>query len=190
MSPILLHYLNLWEPFGYILLFLGMMVEGDTFLFIAAFLAHQGVLGIIPTITVALWGMIFGDNLWYSAGLKLRNSKSVLNRWSEKLAKPLDEHIITKPFRTIFIAKFIYGINRAVIFRAGTLKIKWSKLEQSDILATLCWMAVIGGLGYFSGASFSVIKHYFRYGQTALLAIIIAFFAIEYLIKKGIRKNL
>lgn len=190
MSSTILHYLNLYKPFDYLLLFLGMMFEGDTFLFIASFLVHQGVLEIVPAAVIALWGIILGDNLWYSAGLKLRNSRSILNQWSEKLAKPFDEHLIARPFKTIFIAKFIYGINRAIIFRAGVLKIKWSKLEESDILAALCWMAVISGLGYFSGASFSLIRHYFRYGETALLVIIIIFLVIEYLIKKSTRKNL
>ncbi|MBI4991847.1 MAG: VTT domain-containing protein [Candidatus Harrisonbacteria bacterium] len=190
MESVLLSYLNYWEPLKYIIIFLGMMVEGDTVLFIASFLAHQGLIDPTAMLLTALWGMILGDNLWYSAGLKLRNSSSWLNQWAEKLAKPFDEHLIKKPFRTIFIAKFTYGINHAIILRAGTLRTKWSEIEKSDILATLLWMIIVGGLGYFSSASFSYVRHYLKFAEVALLLGLLIFFSLEYLITKGTKKNL
>ncbi len=190
MDSLILSYLNYWEPLGYIIVFLGMMFEGDTFLFIASFLAHEGAFQIFPLFITALWGMILGDNLWYSLGFKLQNSDSWLVRWAEKVSGPFDEHLKNNPLRTIFIAKFTYGMNRAIILRAGTLKIKWQDLEKSDILATISWMFIVGGLGYFSSASFVYVKHYLRYGEIALLLGLIIFFGLEYLITKRTRKEL
>ena len=190
MESLLLSYLNHWEPFGYIILFLTMMIEGDTALFIASFLTHQGIFDPIAMFLTALWGMILGDNLWYSAGLKFKNSAHWLNNWAERLAKPFDEHLVNKPFRTIFIAKFAYGVNHAIIFRAGTLKIKWSDIEKSDILATLLWMAVVGSLGYFSSASFTLVKNYLKFGEASLLLGLLIFLGLEYLITKRTKKEL
>ena len=190
MDSFLLSYLNYWEPLGYIIIFLGMMIEGDTVLFIAAFLAYQGILETMPMLVVALWGMILGDNLWYSLGRKLKNSNSALNKWAEKLAGPLDEKLRNNTFRTIFFAKFAYGINRAVIFYAGRMRMNWRKVEQSDILATLLWMAIVAPLGYFSGASFIYVKRYLRYGEIALLLGLIIFLGLEYLIAKRTKEKL
>ena len=190
MESHILSYLNYWEPLGYIIVFLGMMFEGDTFLFIASFLAHQGIFQPIPLFVTALWGMVLGDNLWYSLGFKLRNSDSKLVRWAEKATGPFDEHLKNNPLRTIFIAKFTYGINHAIILRAGTLKIKWKDLEKSDILATILWIVIVGALGYFSGASFGYVKHYLRYGEIAILIGLIIFLGLEYFITKKTKRKL
>lgn len=166
-----------------------MIFEGDAVLFISAFLVHQGALSLLPVLLTTLWGMILGDNLWYSLGLKLKKSDSFLNKWAEKLTQPFDEKLKSSPLQTIFLSKFTYGIGHVIFFRAGALKIKWRKIEQSDILATLFWMSIVGSLGYFSGASFSYIKHYLRFGEIALLLGLFIFFGLEYLITKKANKK-
>ncbi len=192
MESLLLSYLNSWEPLGYLIIFLGMMVEGDFIMFTAAFLAHQGILGFVPAFLSALWGMILGDNLWYSLGLKIRNSSrfSFITAWAEQNAKRFDERLIKNPLRAIFIAKFTYGFNRAILIRAGMLRLKWRKIEQSDILATLLWMAIVGGLGYFASASFSLVKHYLRFAEVALVLGLFIFFCAENLIAQRTKENL
>ena len=192
MKSFLAHYISIWEPLGYILIFLGMMFEGDTVLFVAIFLAHQGYLSFLPTILAALWGMILGDNLWYTLGTKMRFGQKfpIATRWAEQLAKPFDDHLRQNPFRTIFLAKFTYGFNRAIITRAGMLNLKWKKLEESDILATLLWMAIVGTIAYFSSASLSYLKDYIKYGEVALAIGIIFFIIFEKIISAQSRKRL
>ncbi len=191
MESFLSHYLSAWEPLGYIILFIGMMFEGDTVLYVAAFLVHQGALSFVPMILSALWGMILGDNLWYSLGVKLRKSGTMpkIAKWVE-IAKPFDDHLREKPLRTIFLAKFTYGFNRAIIARAGMLNLKWQKLEESDILATLLWMAIIGGIGYFSSASLSYLKDYLKYFEASLAIGVVFFIILERIISAQSKKRL
>ncbi len=192
MESLFAHYLTIWEPLGYIVIFIGMMFEGDTVLFTAVFLAHQGYLSFLPAILAALWGMILGDNLWYTLGVKMRFGQKfpIAAQWAEKLAKPFDEHLRQNPFRTIFLAKFTYGFNRAIITRAGMLNIKWKKLEESDILATLLWMAIVGVIAYFSSASLSYLKDYLKYGEVALFIGIVFFIILERIISAQSKKRL
>lgn len=183
MDSLILHYLALatYRPIAYLVVFLGMVFEGDIILFSAAFLAHQGILNPVPVFLTALWGMIFGDNMWYSLG---RRKNYPFKQWAEKLAQPFDEQLLKNPMRTIFVSKFTYGFNRAILMRAGSLRLNWKKLEESDILATLLWMAIVGGLGYFSSASFNYAKTYLRYGEIALILSLLLFVALEHLINK------
>ncbi len=190
MGMLLIQYLIIWQPLGYILTFLGMIFEGETVLFIAAFLSHMGVFNPFILFPVALWGVILGDSLWFSLGKKFRNSPNFLNKWSEKVAQPFDKHLLKNPLRTILIAKFTYGIGHAIFFRAGALQMKWAKIEQYDILATLPWMVIIGSLGYFSSASLSYLKHYLRYGEVALLIGLILFLTLQHFIAKKSQKEL
>lgn len=192
MESLFIHYLTAWEPLGYILVFIGMMFEGDTVLFAAVFLAHQGYLSLFPVFLASLWGMILGDNLWYTLGVKMRFGQKfpVLAKWAESLAQPFDDHLRQKPFRTIFLAKFTYGFNRAIITRAGMLNLKWKKLEESDILATLLWMAIVGVIAYFSSASLSYLKDYLKYGEVALFIGIVFFIILQKIVSDQSKKRL
>ncbi len=192
MENLLLHYLAAWQPIGYVILFVGMMLEGDTVLFIAAYLTHAGYFALVPMLLTALWGMLLGDNLWYSLGLHLRNSEMLdfISRWAEHLAKPFDGHLRDNTFRTVFISKFTYGFNRAIITRAGMLNLKWKKIEESDILATLLWMAIVAGLGYFSGASLSYFHNYIQLGEFSILAAIVILFVFERVVTQLFKERL
>lgn len=190
MTSLIASYLGFLGPLGYILLFLGMIFEGDAVLFLAGFLTHQGFFEPIPMAATVLWGVIVGDNLWYSLGLKFKKSSFFLNRWARRITAPFDGHLLNKPMRTIFISKFTYGLNHAILVRAGELGIKWKHLEKGDILATLLWAAIVGGLGYFSSASFSLVKSYLRFTEIALLLGFLIFFGLEYLITEKTKKRL
>lgn len=190
MESLITHYLLVWEPLGYILVFIGMIFEGEAVLFSAAFLTQQGLFNPIIIFIAALWGALLGDDLWYSLGRKLKNPPAIINKWAEKVAKPFDKHLAAKPLRTILLSKFIYGIAHAIFFRAGILKLRWIEIEKYDILATLSWMIIIAVLGYSFSASLIYLKHYLRYAEIALLLGLIIFLTLGHFISKQSKKKL
>ena len=177
-------YLTLSRPIAYLLIFAGMIIEGDVVLFAAAFLAHQKILDIGDTFIIVLFGTIIGDMLWYLAGLRLNNSFLFLKRWADKIAQPLDGQLINHPFKTIFISKFIYGIHHAILFRAGTIKIPFRRFAVLDLPAIIIWVVIIGVLGYGAGVSFLSLKHYLQFAEFGLAASLFLFFMLLHFIKK------
>ncbi len=188
ISTIIVSSADLWKPVGYLVFFLAMLVEGEIFLFVAAFLTQQGVFNPFIMAPVVLTGITVGDILWYRLGLKLNHSASRLARWAEKISKPFDHHLSTRPMRTIMISKFIYGVHRAIIIRSGILKIDFHKFLKYDFRANLIWLVVVGGLGYASGASYHLIKGYLRFAEIAILGIIILFLILERLLARLARE--
>ncbi len=178
MDGALFHYLTLWQPIGYIVLFFGMMIEGDTLLFLAAFLVRQGSFEFLPTLVTILSGVLLGDIGWYMLG-KMLNQESFLGKWIHHLAHPFDEHMIQRPFRTIFISKFMYGFHHAMLMRAGALKVPKKQFAKIDLVATISWMAVIGGLGYFFSASLMLFKKYLRVAEVGLVVVLILYAVFE-----------
>ncbi len=178
------------SPFGYIVVFFGMILEGDVFLFTAAFLTEEGYFhpGIIAITVYA--GVILGDLFWYALGLWLDTSSTFLTRWAKRIVKPFEGGLQRRPLHTIFISKFTYGFSHAVLMRAGSLRIPLKKFFKIDAISSLGWMAVVGGLGYFSGASFSLIKHYLKVAEIALLFVLVAFFVVWHLIINRSREKL
>ena len=190
MHSLLTHYLTIWRPLGYLLAFLAMIFEGDGVLFIIGFLTHEGLFDPFNIYLTLLMGVLVGDSLWYWLGLKVNVSSLFFGRWAEKIAKPFDDHLIGRPFRTIFISKFIYGLHHAILIRAGELKLRWNTLIKDDFLPAVLWVLSIGGLGYLSSASFTLVKHYVRFSEIALLIGLVVFFTIWHFIASSSKKKL
>lgn len=188
-NSFLMYYLIISRPIGYILVFIGMIIEGDILLFTAAFLTHQGIFDIGDMLIAVLAGAIIGDALWYLLGLKLNNSSLFLTRWMDRIARPFDKQLANRPFHTIFISKFIYGIHHALLIRAGNLKLSFREFVLVDFLAIVLWIAVVGGFGYISGASFALSKQYLRFVEFGLAAGLIVFFILLHIIKVYFEKR-
>ncbi len=170
MHPYLFHYLVDWRPLGYLIIFLGMVFEGDGFLFATAFLTAQGFFDLGDSLAVVLFGVAAGDVLWYWFGVWLQDSW--IGRWAARVAKPFDRHLIERTKRTLFISKFTYGFHHAMLLRAGTLRIPFWRLFKIDLAAILLWVAVIGGLGYGFSGSYELLKHYVHFAELGLLVIV------------------
>ncbi len=187
---LLLHYLVIWRPLGYFLVFLGVIIEGDVVVFTGAFLADQGFFDVFDLFFVILGGVLLGDLWWYWLGTKLEKLPASIKRLVEKVAKPFDYHIMKRPFHTILLSKFIYGIHHAILMRTGALKLGLKRYIRIDFVSTLLWMAAIGGLGYFSSASFVLIKHYIRFAEIGLLISLATFITISHYIARRSKRNL
>ena len=200
MSSIILDAISSLGAWNYAIIFLAMIVEGDPFLFSAFFLANEGVFGIATLSIVIFLGVLVGDLLWYWLGVKIDKQNFSLREisrretklmvWAEKVAAPFDDHLISRTFHTIFISKFTYGIYHAIILRAGMLRFPIRRFIGYDAISTIVWMAAVGGLGYFSSYSFSLVKQSLKYAEIGLLIGILFFLFISHYISKRSKKIL
>lgn len=194
MGTIFLHYLLLWQPLGYALVFIGMIFEGDIFVFTSFFIASQGFINFSYIALTIFFGVLFGDLLWYWSGKYLSRSQSrigrLADRWFGHLTKPFEGHLMNRPFYTIFLSKFVYGVHHPLLLRAGSLGMKISDYIKLDILAIILWMMIVGSLGYFAGTYFNLIRHYVRLVEVGLIVGVLAFFAVSHFASDYLKKRL
>jgi membrane protein DedA with SNARE-associated domain len=189
-QTLLLSYIFISKPLAYSIVFTGMMIEGDIFLFTTAFLASAGFFDIGDVFFIALSGAFIGDIVWFWLGRRFMNSSALLKRWTDRIASPFDGHIRERPFRTIFLSKFAYGLHRFLLARAGAFGMHIFEFIRLDAVAILLWIGVIGGLGYFSGTSVQLIRHYLKFTEVAVGVAIFAFIVFEYFTRRLTRKRL
>lgn len=182
VDSLVLHYLEIWRPVGYGLIFFGMIFEGDIFLFTAGFLVFQGFLSGCLTFFVVFSGVLIGDSWWYLLGHWINSSPHPFNRWLVRIVKPFDNHLMNWSLHTIFISKFIYGIHHLILIRAGILGLPYKKYISYDLISALAWIFVIGGLGFLSGASFELIRHNLRFVEYALVIGLAVFIILQRLV--------
>ncbi len=180
-----------WHPLGYILVFIGLILEGDTVLFIAAFLAHQSFFGLGDLAVVAFASVLIGDALWYLVGYRTRDSQVWLFRWAHNIGRHFDKYLKRRPLHTIFISKFTYGVHHLILMRAGIDNLSLKEFMKKDVSATIVWMLIVGGLGYFSGLSYVVLKHYVRLTELGFLGGITLVFLIQhFFVSRKLKQNL
>jgi membrane protein DedA with SNARE-associated domain len=171
---------------AYILIFLGMVVEGEVTLFTALYLAQIGYLSFEYVGPVLIGGIFVGDFLWYRLGIFLHKHPRFarIRAFVERMTRLLDEQIVARPIHTLFVSKFTYGINRAAIVRAGALGIPLTTFLEADIMAVLAWLGVIGGIAYKLSLSLTHASRYIRYVEIGFIIGVLAFIIITHLVSK------
>ncbi|MBI2054662.1 MAG: hypothetical protein HYT39_01010 [Candidatus Sungbacteria bacterium] len=186
MHFFLLPHLLAWKSWAYIVVAIGMVFEGDIFLFTASFLTRSGFFDFAKMTTAVLGGLIIGDFMWYLAGVYLRTTPhfGFVRTWVGRLTRRFDDHLMGRTGRTIFVSKFMYGIHHLLLMRAGMLGMNSDKYIRKDFWASLIWVAIVGGLGWFSSASFVYVRHYLRFTEIALLLALLGFLFLEFIISR------
>lgn len=171
-----LESLGLWI---YLLIFLAVMIEGDLVLFAVLFLAKAGLLNLWGTMGVIVLGVLIGNRLWYELGLlfykKEGNFNRVVNRFSGRFDAKLTEH----PKKTLFVSKFLYGMHRWVLIRAGMIRVPVWTFFQADVIATAFWLVLVCALAFTFNLALPHMVKYFRYGEIILGVGLFGIFVFE-----------
>lgn len=184
LHSLFLFYLTIWRPLGYTLVSLGMIFEGDGMLFTSAFLTAEGFFDISDILIVIFISVLLGDSFWYWVGRKYATRFPRFVNVVNKFAKPFDRHLANNPMRTLLVTKFLYGVHHAVLIRAGMFKMDYKKFIKGDLIAVPIWIAVVGGLGFFSERTLLPARHYLKFAEISLLFGLIAFFVLEYFLHR------
>jgi membrane protein DedA with SNARE-associated domain len=184
METLFLHYLVSAAWLIYILIFIGLILEGDAVLFAAFYVAHQGYLKLEILIPVVFAGALISDILWYKFGSFLEKKSAFVKKQAEKISRPIDRHLRKRPLSTIFISQFVFGLYHATLMRAGAIKVKFWSYLKTVFFSSVVWISLIGGLAYFSSLSIILLKKYVKYGEVGLLIGFIILFAIGHIISR------
>ncbi|MEK7558656.1 MAG: DedA family protein [Patescibacteria group bacterium] len=169
---------------AYLVLFLMMVVEGETFLIIAGVLSHLGALKFHYVVGVAFIGVLIGDVLWYSLGMLLKREglPNIFLRMintAERIVDKLLPNFKTKPINSLILAKFIYGTNHATLILAGLMKMNFWLFMKAEIIASVIWVLTFSTLGYFFGYAAIQLSHKVSVFLLLVLLFIVGFISIQ-----------
>jgi len=154
-------FVELHRHIGYVILFLVMVVEGEVFVIIAGILAHLKIFDIGDVIWVALFGVLVGDLLWYEFGAFIAGPGKFpdVARFAEKTVLIFLPRFRERPFKSIFLSKFIYGANHATLILSGVLKVKFLIFAKAEVIASIIWVLVFSMVGYIFGYAVLAVTH-------------------------------
>ena len=175
------------ENWGYLAVFLGSMIEGESIIFIAGFFAHEGVLTLPKIIIVSFLGSLIADQALYYVGRHYGNH--VIDRFPSLRPRADKAFKLLNRYDTIFILsfRFIYGIRTISPLIIGTSGVSIARYSYLNFVAALFWSITSCVLAYFFA---HLIMEYFHLMPKIILGLLVVGGSIGYFILKWRKRKL
>ncbi len=173
---------SLIADFGYIAVFIGTFLEGETILALAGLAAEHGYLSYWAVVGVAIVGAFLGDQACFFIGR--RYGVRLLARFPKLAAKaPRVQQVLRRwDAPAIILLRFAYGLRLAGPIVIGTCGISPWRIALFNFLGTLLWAPLVAGIGYVAGYALHEWLGKLQHAQMALLAALGLAIALAWLL--------
>ncbi len=160
--------------------FLGLFSPGAVITAIGGFLAHQGELNFIWTVTFSFIGIFLGDAAAYFFGrrfgytLLLRAGR--LFSFDEARVEKVRTLVVTHMGKALTVGKFIFPVRTFAPFLAGASGSPRGAFFLFSIAGSCVWSFSMAIAGYFFGFGFEVLAQ--TIGKAFLIGVLIAGLAL------------
>ena len=165
----------LLQKFGYLAVFVGTFLEGETILVMAGFFAERGYLQLALVIITAFFGAYVGHVFWFWLGRK--QGVKLLDRFP-KMKKHFGKGI--RMFErygapAIFITQWLYGLRVTCAVIIGISRVSAIKFMVYEAVTCAVWAVIIGCAGFYFGRAVESLlgraAHIEKWGLLVLLVV-------------------
>lgn len=187
--------LEYFIKYGYLVVFLATLVEGEVVLVAGGFLVHEGYLNFSILVLIATAACTVGDNFFYWLGRSRRTGQT--HPWAARFLNFIGENRLFKGEefvqrhggKWVFLVRFFYGLRYAGAISAGYFGMRFMRFFSFNLIGSLAWAMLISGIGYLFGRSLEAVGRGVRLAQIGLLLVVAGLLAI-YLINLRRRKKM
>ena len=174
------------SQYGYLAVFVGTLIEGETFVVLAGLAASRGYLNAYAVAAVATVGSILSYQTCFQLGRRI-GPKIISRIPNSGLAADRVRRLAERyPALLIVGIHFLYGIRTVGLFVIGMSGVAGWKFFALNILGSVLWAAVITTAGYLFGNAVSAIlgdfdryDHYVFGGLFIIAAVIWGVFRLR-----------
>jgi len=160
--------------YGYVAIFVGTFLEGETILVLGGFAAHRGLLWLPGVIACAFVGSLASDQLFFFIGRR-RGAAWLARRpgWQANVARV--RALIARHETLIILSfRFIYGLRNVTPLALGMSEVSVAEFAALNAIGAAVWAVAVGALGWFVGnAAKDMLGHLERY-ELRVVAVIVS----------------
>ena len=139
---------SLLHQYGYLLIFLGTLAEGETLLMLGGYFAHRGYLDLGGVIATSFIAAVCGDQIFFHLGRS--HAKVLLARFPRlrdkvNLALQRVEHHQVK---VVLSMRFLWGLRIALPVALGLTRMDARKFFWLNLLSAAVWSSVFAFVGF------------------------------------------
>lgn len=174
---------NLIEQYGYFALFIGTLLEGETIMLIAGFVAHQSYLNIYFVIFIGFIGTFICDQFFFFLGR--HKGQTFLEKhpsWQGRMAR-VDRLFQQRQKMLIISFRFFYGFRTVTPFFIGmSSKISIIRFMSFNLIGAMIWAITFATIGYYSGHTLEYLLHDIKHLEAEIIALLALLGCIAWLI--------
>jgi len=156
--------------YGYVLLFLGVAVEGEVFLIAASFLAHRGTLHLPLVILVAIASNCAADQIYYVMA-RTRGRAWLEGRFGRhERYRQVVEWMSRRGNWLLLFSRFAFGFRIIIPAACGALGMPVARFTIINIIASAIWAIPTALLGYYFGQTAALVLIGIRHHQWWVIA--------------------
>jgi membrane protein DedA with SNARE-associated domain len=177
--------LYLLKRYGYIILFIWSILEGELGLVMAGLLSHAGSMNLFWAIFVAGLGGFVGDQIYFYTG---RYNKEYINKkFAQHSRKFALATLLLRKYGIwiIFAQRYMYGMRTILPISIGLTRYSAKKFAIVNLISAWCWAALtIVPVWYFGNMIIKVFHNILNHWYYAIPIIALAVFSIRRYYKK------
>ncbi len=173
------YIINLWDAYvadwGYLILFLWSILEGELGLIFAGLAAHTGHLNVALAVFVAGLGGFVGDQIYFYIGRF--NKSHIQKRFKNQRRKLALAHLLLQKYGwpIIFIQRYMYGMRTIIPISIGLTRYSALKFAIINLISAWVWAAITIILTYIFGEYILQLLSWFKERPYIFVAFIIIF---------------
>jgi membrane protein DedA with SNARE-associated domain len=159
--------------YGYLAVFIGCLLEGETLLVLAGFAAQQGLLSLPLVMGLAFVAGTLGDQIFFFIGN--RYGVSLLHRFPkfETASQRVKKLLVTHHTWLIVGVRFMYGLRIAGPIAIGMSEVPPRRFLLLNMLGAAIWAVLVAGVGFVFGRSLQwLIADLGKYEEVALVVVV------------------
>jgi membrane protein DedA with SNARE-associated domain len=142
---------SLIAGYGYWVLTVGCLLEGETILILAGFAAHRGLLDPWAVWIIAATAGFLGDQAFFWLGR--HHGAQVIARWPSLAAHADRLKNLERRWHAVLIIgiRFAYGLRIAGPILIGSSRMSARRFAIFNAIGAAIWATLVGGLGWLFG---------------------------------------
>jgi membrane protein DedA with SNARE-associated domain len=165
--------IGLLKDYGYIILFLWSILEGETGLVMAGVMVHTEDMQLFIAIAVATLGGFLGDQIYFYLGRL--NRKYIHKKLKSQRRKFALATLLLRKYGwlIIFVQRYMYGLRTIIPMSIGTTQYSARNFAIINFLSAVVWASATIILAYIFGEEILQIVHYAKNHLIYILPILV-----------------
>lgn len=174
------HFVQNNQLWAYVLIFFLTIIEGEVVGISSGILILLGALNFWVALIALFCGGMVKTFLGYYIGVFLHKhfKHNKFFQYIEKKVFTVMPHFNKRPFWSIFISKFIIGVNHMVIIFSGYQRINFKSYLKAEFFSTILWAPLLLLLGYFFSYTALHVSRQISEFFLIVVLLTVAFFAL------------
>jgi membrane protein DedA with SNARE-associated domain len=179
------HFVELHASIAYVLIVVGVIIEGEIVVILAGIFSNLGGLNIFLAFIATLFGGGLKSVIGYGLGYYLQKEHSHRKFISaaERRVNYFLPRFQERPFWSIFVSRFlVLGLHWFSLIVVGYKKIKLKTFAEAELASLLIWSVAVLALGFFFSYTALSISRDIRNFLLIIFLFFLAFFVVERMI--------